>query len=93
MAMAWSPLGTYYSKKGEQTARISKCLEGLSEKYQATENQLLLAWLLRHPAGIYPVVGTTRAERLEESREALDIEMDLPDWFSMLVASQGKDVP
>ncbi len=92
-AMAWSPLGTYYSKKGPQTARISECLEGLCAKYQATENQLLLAWLLRHPAGIHPVVGTTRAERLEESQEALEIELELPDWFSLLVASQGKEVP
>lgn len=91
--MAWAPLGNYFREKTKQTRRISGCLESLCEKYQATETQLLLAWLLRHPAGIHPVVGTTRAERLEESRGALELELDLQDWFSMLVASQGKDVP
>ena len=91
--MSWSPLGSYFREKNEQNTRISQCLQPLCEKYQASENQLLLAWLLRHPAGIHPVVGTTRAERLEESQEAIELELELQDWFSMLVASQGKKVP
>jgi predicted oxidoreductase len=93
LSMSWSPLGSYFREQSQQNTRISECLQPLCEKYQATENQLLLAWLLRHPAGIHPVVGTTRAERLQESLEALEIDLELQDWFSMLVASQGKKVP
>jgi predicted oxidoreductase len=92
-AMAWSPLGSYFREKNTQNTRISECLQPLTEKYQATENQLLLAWLLRHPATIHPVVGTTRPERLQDSLGALELELELQDWFSMLVASQGKRVP
>ena len=65
----------------------------LCDKYNASEMQLLLAWLLRHPAGIHPVVGTTRPERLKESQQALSIDLELEDWFAMLEASQGHKVP
>lgn len=93
LAMAWSPLGGYFRETGSRSDRIRECMRPLCEKYQATENQLLLAWLLRHPAGIHPVVGTTRPERHRESVEALQIELELEDWFDLLVASQGHKVP
>jgi len=93
MAMAWSPLGGYYRDSNARVERIRTCMKPLCDKYGASETQLLLAWLLRHPAGIYPVVGTTRPERLKESQEALSIELELEDWFAMLEASQGHKVP
>ncbi|MEJ2162368.1 MAG: aldo/keto reductase [Robiginitalea sp.] len=93
IAMAWSPLGSYFKSLDEQQARIRGCFEPLCEKYNATESQLLLAWLLHHPARIHPVVGTTKPDRLSESAEALNLELELEDWFAMLVASQGHNVP
>ena len=93
LAMAWSPLGAYFREKTDRGDRIRDRMRSLCEKYRATENQLLLAWLLKHPAGIHPVVGTTRPERHRESIEALDIELELEDWFDLLVASQGHKVP
>ena len=92
-AMAWSPLGSYYKSQDPQTTRIREALEPLCRKYDASESQLLLAWLLRHPAGIHPVVGTTSADRLKESVQALDLDLELEDWFTLLVASQGHKVP
>ncbi|MGB5316036.1 MAG: aldo/keto reductase [Robiginitalea sp.] len=93
IAMSWSPLGNYFREKNDQNTRIAQCLKALCEKYEVTESQLLLAWILRHPARIHPVVGTTRKGRLKESLEALDMELELQDWFAMLVASHGKKVP
>ena len=92
-AMSWSPLGSYFREQSEQNTRILQSLEPLCEKYQATESQLLLAWLLRHPARIHPVVGTTRGTRLKESMEAMHLDLELQDWFAMLTASHGKKVP
>lgn len=93
MAMAWSPLGRYYRDADARVERIRTCIAPLCVKYEASETQLLLAWLLRHPARISPVVGTTRPERLKESQEALTLELELEDWFAMLEASQGHKVP
>lgn len=93
LAMSWSPLGAYFRDSDARTERIRECIGPLTEKYGASESQMLLAWLLRHPAGIHPVVGTTLPERLRESCEALSVELELEDWFSMLEASQGHKVP
>ncbi|MTE26989.1 aldo/keto reductase [Winogradskyella ouciana] len=91
--MAWSPLGSVFREDNEQTRRIHKQLGGLMDKYNATEDQLLLAWIMKHPAGIHPVVGTTNKKRLTQAVEASKIELELEDWFLILVASQGHKVP
>ena len=65
----------------------------LTKKYNATEDQLLLAWILQHPSGVLPVVGTTSKVRLENATKALDINLELEDWFTLLVECQGHKVP
>lgn len=91
--MAWSPLGSVFREDNEQTRRIHKQLGELIDKYNATEDQLLLAWIMKHPAGIHPVVGTTNKGRLKQAVDASKIELELEDWFLILVASQGHKVP
>jgi predicted oxidoreductase len=86
--MAWSPLGGG-SLMGQHLEQIfSK-----APAYQATPAQLSLAWLLRHPASIFPVIGTTKPERVAESAKATDIHLDVQDWFEMLKAVQGREMP
>jgi predicted oxidoreductase len=91
--MAWSPLGNVFKEDTEQTRRIHKQLGKLLDKYQATEDQLLLAWLLKHPSKIHPVIGTTNKQRIKDAMEATKIELELEDWFLILSASQGHKVP
>nr|WP_297784155.1 aldo/keto reductase [uncultured Allomuricauda sp.] len=93
MAMAWSPLGSFFRETDEQVERIKEVMPDLMEKYNATESQLLLAWILKHPAMVHPVIGTTNKDRIEQSAAAAKIDLELQDWFSLLVASQGHDVP
>ncbi|MDA7777715.1 aldo/keto reductase [Flavobacteriaceae bacterium] len=92
-AMSWSPLGSYFKENNSQTARIKKCMNSLCEKYNCSEDQLLLSWLVSHPSKIYPVVGTTSIQRIENAIGALRIEIELTDWFLLLEASQGNEVP
>lgn len=93
MAMAWSSLGSYFKEKNEQTTRIKEALGVLVEKYNATEDQLLLAWVLKHPAVVFPVIGTANLERITAAVNALEIKLELEDWFVLLKASQGHPVP
>ncbi len=91
--MAWSPLGSVFREDTEQTRRIHKQLGALLDKYNATEDQLLLAWILKHPAEIHPVIGTTTKTRLTDAAKAETINLELEDWFKILVACQGHKVP
>ncbi len=88
--MAWSPLGSGKFFQGD--SEIVKNLSALCEKYSATSGELLYAWLLAHPAGIFPITGTTKPERLKEARHSLSIQLDKQDWFAMLKLVTGYDV-
>lgn len=93
IAMVWSPLGAYFKQKTNQVDRISMQLKTMCLKYNATEDQLLLAWLLKHPSKIHPVVGTTSPERIKQAVESENINIELEDWFLLLEASKGHPVP
>ena len=91
--MAWSVMGTYFSEDSERTARIKSVLEVLTKKYNAEEAQLLLAFLLKHPSKIIPIIGTSKVESIKSLKKSLQINLEIEDWFSLLEASLGHDVP
>ena len=90
--MSWSPLGTVFKDETAQTKRIKAVLKKLTKKYEISEDVILLAFILRHPAKVAPVVGTTNKERILNANSALNIHLELQDWFEMLAASQGYEV-
>lgn len=91
--MCWSPLGKVFKTEDVQTRRIHKLLNELSKKYNATKDQLLLAWILKHPSCVHPVIGTTNKDRITNAIKADSIALTEVDWFKMLVESQGHKVP
>lgn len=90
--MAWSVMGNYFAENSKQNSRIRKVLEDLCPKYDAEENQLLLAFILKHPAQIYPVIGTSKVETISKLRAGLEMSLTSEDWFRLLEASTGKEV-
>ena len=54
---------------------------------------MVLAWLMLHPASIHPVIGTTKVKRIKKSLKVAGVVLDEIDWFSLLVASQGLQMP
>ena len=93
VAMVWSPLGSFFKEKNDQNNRIANVFRDLEDKYEADASQLLLAFIMHHPAKVFPVVGTTNKERLRNSLEAININLELQDWFILLEASKGEKVP
>jgi predicted oxidoreductase len=91
--MSWSPLGNVFREENDANFRIKETLEGLIKKYNATDDQILLAWILKHPSGVHPVIGTTNQKRIKNAVKAVGIDLELEDWFSLLVAYQGHKVP
>ena len=88
--MAWSPFGKIFSIN--ENSELYILLNKLSEKYNCNASQLALAWLLKHPAKICPVIGTTKTSRVKEAVESLQINIELQDWFELYEASRGREV-
>lgn len=93
---AWSPFGggaIFTDKENPDMNRVRKVLEELGQVYNASMDQLLLAWLLKHPVGIIPVLGTSKIHRIEVAKAALDIELSHEDWYKLWEAAVGQEVP
>jgi predicted oxidoreductase len=90
--MCWSPLGSVFKEETAKTIRIKKVLKTLTKKYKCTEETILLAFILKHPAKVSPVIGTTNKQRILNANKALDIDLELEDWFFLLRSSKGKEV-
>ena len=93
-AMAWSPLGGGSLFSGSEAAkRLAPIFERLHQQQGAASDLVALAWLLAHPAGILPVIGTNNLERIKNVSKALDVELDRETWFELLTAAAGHEVP
>lgn len=90
--MAYSVLGNYFSERTDQNSRLKNIVEVLCQKHNAEENQILLAFLLKHPSNILPVIGTSRAEKIIELNKSLGVNLSREDWFGLLQAKEGKEV-
>jgi predicted oxidoreductase len=95
--MAWSPLGGgnifAHSSEDERIGRIVAAASILAEQYRVGADQILLNWLLKHPSGIIPVLGTSKIERVQKALEAIEIKMTREEWFMLWRASTGTEVP
>jgi predicted oxidoreductase len=96
---AWSPLAkgqlTGAKVKGDEP-RVHKAKELVdklaAEKGVASE-AIVLAWLLRHPAGIQPVIGTTNPERIKVCASADSVDLSREEWYSLFAAGRGASMP
>ena len=78
----------------ERFERVLAALNELSDAYDgAAPAQLALAWILNHPAGIIPLVGSNNPEHIREAAAAHPIELSRTDWYKLWVASRGARVP
>lgn len=93
---AWSVIqaswaeGTFIDHPDYQ--KLNDVLESLANEYHVTKSTIALAWLLRHPASIQPILGTTSIKHLEESVQAIDVHLTRQQWYDLYLAS-GKPLP
>jgi len=97
MIQAWSPLahGRLLGIKDQNHPqyKVSALISKLAGEKQVSEEAIMLAWLLRHPAGIQPIIGTTKPERIRNSAQADQVKLTREEWYSLFVAARGGDLP
>jgi len=97
--IAWCPLGgVVYPAWGntfsaDAESRIEHELARQAQKYACLPWQLILAWLLKHPANICPIIGSTTPERIVAAKQALELNYSHEDWYRLLEARNGYAVP
>jgi len=92
-AQSWSPMGNgLFTNNIEKHIRILLEAETISKIYDCSINQVLLAFLYAHPSQIVPVIGTTKFERIQEAKNAMEIELKREDFYKLWTASTGTEV-
>ena len=98
--LAWSPLagGMLGSVSGEKTKsavaeRILPVLDAVAKEHGTSRTVVALAWLLKHPSKIVPIVGSTNRERIREAVKATELQLTREEWYRLLLASRGEPLP
>lgn len=101
--LAWGPLGGGWLGTGgavpdnhpqrEHRLNLQHTLDEMVARLGVSRTVLALAWLLRHPAGIVPIVGSCSPEHIRDAVRATEIELDREDWYRLLVAARGERLP
>lgn len=87
--MTWSPLagGKIAADEGEHYKKVRAVCNELARKYGVGFGTVVYAWILNHPVGALPLVGSHRLERLQEAISALDLRLEREDWYRIYAAS------
>ena len=98
LLQAWSPLaqGILMGNVDDQPRNIKEAatlVQELAQGHQTTIEAILLAWLLKHPAKIQPVLGTTRPDRLRGCAKAFSVTLSREEWYSLFAAARGAPMP
>ncbi len=98
LVQAWSPVarGDLFNPPAGAPPNVRASAEkvaALAAEKETTPEAIALAWLLRHPAGIQPVIGTTKPERVRASALADEVTLTREEWYELLIASRGAPLP
>jgi predicted oxidoreductase len=98
MIQAWSPVakGKLVNPPARADQRIRKTAALVTELARAkgtSKEAIALAWLLKHPARIQPIVGTTKLDRLIASCRADTLSLSREEWYALFAAGRGASVP
>ena len=93
--MAWSPLGggRLAAPESARDLAVAAALDVVAEAQGVSRTVAAYSWLMAHPAGIIPIIGSQNAARIAEGAEALKVRWTRTDWYAVLVAARGERLP
>jgi predicted oxidoreductase len=98
LVQAWSPVagGRLIDPPADASPQVraaARAVAALAAAKHTSREAIALGWILRHPAGIQPIIGTARPDRLRLSVEADQVELTREEWYSLLEAARGAPAP
>lgn len=93
--LAWSPLGggRIAAPETPREQAVAAELDRIAQAQGTSRTAAAYSWLMAHPAGIIPIVGTQNPARVAEAADAYAIRWTRSDWYAVLVAARGVPLP
>jgi predicted oxidoreductase len=91
--MIWSPLagGQIFTSKEEKFVTVRTKLEEIAKRHNTEADTIMYAWLMYHPVGMIPIVGSQKINRLKSAIKAFDVKLTHEEWFE-IYTSGGKQL-
>jgi len=89
--MAWSPLGGG-SLMSQSSSQLRDKMQEIAAETETDAASVAIAWLLRHPANIMPVMGTNTLSRISKFSDALAVNMSRTRWYELYTLALGHEV-
>lgn len=90
----WSPFQYGFFEgvflDNDKFPELNRAIDALAAAKGVTNTAIAIAWILRHPARMQPIVGTTRPERVKEICKASDITLSRQEWYEIYRAAGNK---
>jgi predicted oxidoreductase len=87
----WSPFQYGFFEgvflDNDQFPELNAKINELAEKYHVANSAVAIAWILRHPADMQPIVGTTNRTRLKDICKACDVALTRQEWYAIYLAA------
>lgn len=93
--LAWSPLGggRLLQTETNRDKAVAAELDRVADEKGVSRSVAAYAWLMTHPAGIVPIIGSQNAGRIAEGAQAIAMSWRRQDWYAVLVAARGERLP
>lgn len=94
--MSWSPLagGKLFRPTTNHELNLTNTIKVIGEELGTDKiDQVVLAWLLTHPSGIIPVLGSGKIDRIKSAVQSSNYKMNLEQWFKIYTAATGSELP
>jgi len=93
--MAWSPLGggRLIRPESEHERSVAGALGDVAEAHEVSRAVAAYGWLMAHPAGIVPIIGSQNAGRIAEAAQALTMRWTRAEWYAVFAAARGAPLP
>ncbi|MEO6786208.1 MAG: aldo/keto reductase [Chthoniobacteraceae bacterium] len=94
--MAWSPLAKgmlFDDPHDERAQKLHALLTKLATERGVSRAAIALAWLLRHPSRMQPIIGSVNPSRIREAVAADAVELTRGEWYTLLTAARGTALP
>lgn len=85
--------GRDISAQPQNVIETASLVAKLAAEYQVSKEAIVLGWLMRHPAHIQPIIGTTNSARIKACSEASNLTLTREHWYQLYVASRGERLP
>lgn len=93
--LAWSPLGQgrIASPTNKRERDVAAALDAVAQAHEVSRTAVAYSWIMAHPAGAIPIVGSQQPVRIRESADAFRVRWTRTDWYKVLVAARQEPLP